>query len=139
MNIKDMEMYKMNDCIFCKIIKGEIPSKTIYEDELVKAFLEINPVSNGHILLIPKKHYVNFLDTPNETIKKMYEIIKTIIYPLLKEKLNITGLSICQIGKDVKHYHIHLIPQYENDKLDFKYDKSKISNLDEIYTKLTNK
>ena len=55
----------MNDCIFCKIIKGEMPSKTIYEDDTVKAFLEINPASDGHILLIPKKHYVNFLDTPN--------------------------------------------------------------------------
>ena len=51
----------MNDCIFCKIIKGEMPSKTIYEDDTVKAFLEINPASDGHILLIPKKHYVNFL------------------------------------------------------------------------------
>ena len=100
----------MNDCIFCKIIKGEIPSKTIYENEFVLAFMEINPVSDGHILLIPKKHYTNFLDTPNETITEMYKVIKTKIYPLLKDKLNITGLSICQIGKDVKHYHMHLIP-----------------------------
>lgn len=127
----------MNDCIFCKIIKGEIPSKTIYENEFVLAFMEINPVSDGHILLIPKKHYTNFLDTPNETITEMYKVIKAKIYPLLKDKLNITGLSICQIGKDVKHYHMHLIPQYENDDFDFKYDKSKISNVDEIYTKLT--
>lgn len=127
----------MNDCIFCKIIKEEIPSKKIYENENVLAFMEINPVSNGHILLIPKKHYTNFLDTPNETITEMYNIIKTKIYPLLKDKLNITGLSICQIGKDVKHYHMHLIPQYENDEFDFKYDKSKISDIDEIYAKLT--
>ena len=129
----------MNDCILCKIIKGEMPSKTIYEDDTVKAFLEINPASDGHILLIPKKHYVNFLDTPNEIIMEMYQVIKTKIYPLLKEKLNITGLSICQIGKDVNHYHIHLIPQYENDDFGFKYDKSKISNIDDIYTKLTTK
>lgn len=128
----------MNDCIFCKIIKGEIPSKTIYEDETVKAFLEINPVSNGHILLIPKTHYTNFLDTPNETIKEMYEIIKTKIYPLLQKKLNIQGLSICQIGKDVKHYHIHLIPQYKNIEFDFKYDKTKVNDINEIYAKLTN-
>ena len=129
----------MNDCIFCKIIKGEIPSKTIYEDDLVKAFLVINPISDGHILLIPKTHYTNFLDTPNETIKKMYEIIKTKIYPLLQEKLNIQGLSICQIGKDVKHYHIHLIPQYENVEFNFKYDKTKINDINKIYAKLTSK
>lgn len=127
----------MNDCIFCKIIKGEIPSYTIYEDEKMKAFLDVNPVSNGHVLLIPKKHYKNFLDTPDELIKEMYHIIKTKIYPLLEEKLQITGLSICQIGKDVNHYHIHLIPQYENEKFDFKYNKENIKDVEEIYNKLS--
>lgn len=127
----------MSDCIFCKISKGEIPSKTVYEDDKFKAFLEINPASDGHLLLIPKDHYVNFLDTPNETIKEMYEIIKDKIYPLLKEKLNITGLSICQIGKDVKHYHIHLIPQYENDNFNFQFDKDKLSDIDSVFTKLS--
>ena len=126
----------MNDCIFCKIIKGEIPSYTIYEDDKMKAFLDVNPVSNGHVLLIPKKHYKNFLDTPDELIKEMYHIIKTKIYPLLEEKLQITGLSICQIGKDVNHYHIHLIPQYENEKFDFKYNKENIKDVEEIYNKL---
>lgn len=139
MNTKDMEMNNMNDCIFCKIIAGEIPSKTIYEDNLMKAFLEINPMSDGHILLIPKKHYINFLDTPNEIITEMYKVIKEKIYPLLKEKLDISGLSICQIGKDVKHYHIHLIPQYENVEFDFNHDKTKVSDIEEIYKKITNK
>ena len=127
----------MNDCIFCKIIKGEIPSYTIYEDAKMKAFLDVNPVSNGHVLLIPKTHYKNFLDTPDELIKDMYHIIKTKIYPLLEEKLKITGLSICQIGKDVNHYHIHLIPQYENEEFDFKYNKENIKNVEEIYNKLS--
>ncbi len=127
----------MNDCIFCKIIKGEIPSYTIYEDDKMKAFLDVNPVSNGHVLLIPKTHYKNFLDTPDELIKEMYHIIKTKIYPLLEEKLQITGLSICQIGKDVNHYHIHLIPQYENEEFEFKYNKENIKNVEEIYTKLS--
>ena len=127
----------MNDCIFCKIIKGEIPSYTIYEDDKMKAFLDVNPVSNGHVLLIPKKHYKNFLDTPDELIKEMYHIIKTKIYPLLEEKLQITGLSICQIGKDVNHYHIHLIPQYENEEFDFKYNKENIKDVEQIYNKLS--
>ena len=127
----------MNDCIFCKIIKGEIPSYTIYEDDKMKAFLDVNPVSNGHVLLIPKTHYKNFLDTPDELIKEMYHIIKTKIYPLLEEKLKITGLSICQIGKDVNHYHIHLIPQYENEEFDFKYNKENIKDVEEIYNKLS--
>ena len=127
----------MNDCIFCKIIKGEIPSYTIYEDDKMKAFLDVNPVSNGHVLLITKTHYKNFLDTPDELIKDMYHIIKTKIYPLLEEKLKITGLSICQIGKDVNHYHIHLIPQYENEEFDFKYNKENIKDVEEIYNKLS--
>ena len=127
----------MNGCIFCKIIKGEIPSYTIYEDDKMKAFLDVNPVSNGHVLLIPKKHYKNFLDTPDELIKEMYHIIKTKIYPLLEEKLKITGLSICQIGKDVNHYHIHLIPQYENEEFEFKYNKENIKDVEEIYNKLS--
>ena len=127
----------MNGCIFCKITKGEIPSYTIYEDDKMKAFLDVNPVSNGHVLLIAKTHYKNFLDTPDELIKDMYHIIKTKIYPLLEEKLKITGLSICQIGKDVNHYHIHLIPQYENEKFDFKYNKENIKDVEEIYNKLS--
>ena len=127
----------MNDCIFCKIIKGEIPSYTIYEDDKMKAFLDVTPVSNGHVLLITKTHYKNFLDTPDELIKDMYHIIKTKIYPLLEEKLKITGLSICQIGKDVNHYHIHLIPQYEDEEFDFKYNKENIKDVEEIYNKLS--
>ena len=127
----------MNGCIFCKIIKGEIPSYTIYEDDKMKAFLDVNPVSNGHVLLIPKTHYKNFLDTPDELIKEMYHIIKTKIYPLLEEKLKITGLSICQIGKDVNHYHIHLIPQYEDEEFDFKYNKENIKDVKKIYNKLS--
>lgn len=127
----------MNGCIFCKITKGEIPSYTIYEDDKMKAFLDVNPVSNGHVLLIPKTHYKNFLDTPDELIKEMYHIIKTKIYPLLEEKLKITGLSICQIGKDVNHYHIHLIPQYEDEEFDFKYNKENIKDVEEIYNKLS--
>ena len=127
----------MEDCLFCKIIKGEIPSYTIYEDDKMKAFLDVNPVSNGHVLLIPKTHYKNFLDKPDELIKEMYHIIKTKIYPLLEEKLKITGLSICQIGKDVNHYHIHLIPQYEDEEFDFKYNKENIKDVEEIYNKLS--
>lgn len=59
MNIKDMEMNKMKDCIFCKIINNELPSKTVYEDSKVKVIMNINPISNGHLLILPKKHYEN--------------------------------------------------------------------------------
>ena len=77
----------MNDCIFCKIIKGDIPSYTVYENDDVKAFLDTNPNADGHVLVVPKTHYENLFDTPDEMLTKMIDTIKTEIYPLLKEKV----------------------------------------------------
>ena len=76
----------MNDCIFCKIMNGELPSKTIYEDELIKVIMNINPTSNGHLLVLPKEHYVNILDIKEEVITHSFKIIRDKLYPLLKEK-----------------------------------------------------
>lgn len=129
----------MNDCIFCKIIKGEIPSRTIYEDDLIAIIMNINPATNGHLLVIPKNHYENLMDTPNEIITHSMDIVREKIYPLLKERLNCKGLTISQnneLGQEIKHYHIHLTPRYDNDLLDFNYNKDMISDLDEIFNKL---
>ena len=129
----------MNDCIFCKIVKGEIPSRTIYEDDLIAIIMNINPATNGHLLVIPKNHYENLMDTPNEIITHSMDIVREKIYPLLKERLNCKGLTISQnneLGQEIKHYHIHLTPRYDNDLLDFNYNKDMISDLDEIFNKL---
>ena len=83
------------DCLFCKIIEGSIPSKTIYEDELVKVFLDINPNTNGHCLIIPKKHIVTVKEVDSILTTHILEGEKK-IYDLLKEKLNIKGLTIVQ-------------------------------------------
>lgn len=131
----------MNDCLFCKIIRGEIPSYTVYEDDIVKAFLDVNPNSDGHILVIPKKHYENLFDTPNDDIIYMIDTIKTKIYPLLQEKLNIDGLTICQnndFGQDIRHYHIHLIPRYMDDKFKCVFDNNQLHDIKEVYNKLKN-
>ncbi len=104
------------DCLFCKIIKGEIPSKTLYEDDIVKVFMDINPNSMGHLLIIPKKHIKDLTEMDDETFGYMNSVIKK-IYDLLKEKLNFDGLRIVQnngIIQEVKHYHIHMIPIYKN-------------------------
>ena len=66
----------MNDCIFCKIINGELPSKTIYEDDLIKIIMNINPATNGHLLLLPKKHYVNLFDLDENVLNHSIKIIK---------------------------------------------------------------
>jgi histidine triad (HIT) family protein len=130
----------MNDCIFCKIIKGEIPSKIIYEDDIIQIIMNINPNTNGHLLVIPKEHMENIFDTTNEVITHSINIIREKIYPMLKEKLNCEGLTLAQnneLGQEIKHYHIHLIPRYKDDNADFQYNKDQLKDLDEIYDKLT--
>ena len=129
----------MENCIFCKIIKGEAPSNTIYEDEITKVIMSIDPDTNGHLLVIPKKHIVNIIDMDLDTLSHMYKVIKETIYPLLKERLDCKGLTIAQnneLGQEVKHFHIHLIPRYEEDEADYKYDKKNLSPIDEVYEKL---
>ena len=120
------------DCIFCKIINGDIPSYKLYEDEFVLCFLDINPESNGHCLIIPKEHYLD-LDVIDENI--LNHIMKTSkkIKKLLEEKLNINGLTLVQNNGDVqevKHYHLHLIPYYN--------EKQELKDIEEIYNTIKN-
>ncbi len=115
------------DCIFCKIIDGSIPSYTIYEDNLVKCFLDINPDVNGHTLIIPKKHFKDINDIDNDTLLHILDVTKK-IKSLLEEKLNIDGLTLIQNNGDVqevKHYHLHLKPYYN--------EKQQLKDVKEIY------
>lgn len=132
----------MENCIFCKIVNNEIPSSVIYEDELIKVFLDVNPITNGHMLIIPKKHYENVFDIENEIINHSINIIKEKLYPSIKEKLNCDGLTISQnngYGQEVKHYHIHVIPRYENDDYTNNYNKDILLPIEEIYSTLKEK
>lgn len=118
------------DCIFCKIINNELSSYTIYEDDIVKCFLDANPDSNGHCLIIPKKHYLDINDIDAETLSHIF-VIGRKIKNLLEEKLNIDGLSFVQNNGSVqivKHYHLHLIPYYN--------EKQEKLPLEVIYNKL---
>ena len=104
----------MDTCIFCKISKGEIPSSKIYEDENFFAFLDINPVSDGHLLIIPKKHTVWMQEADDETISGIFKLAKKLMLAIKKGILcDYVQLSI--VGKDVPHFHIHLIPRYFKD------------------------
>ena len=108
----------MKDCLFCKIIKGEIPSYKIYENEETLAFLDINPDSYGHTLVIPKKHFKSYEDTTLEAIKTVNQTGK-IVFQKIKENLKADGIKIVQnngIVQDIPHYHIHIIPVYKSDK-----------------------
>lgn len=126
------------DCLFCKIISGDIPSNTIYEDEIVKVFLDINPTSNGHCLIVPKKHYTNIEDIDLETLKYINEVAKK-IYKKLKEKLNCEGLTLVQnngLGQEVKHYHLHLVPRYTNDEIMMNSNKELLESIEDVMKKL---
>jgi len=109
----------MNDCIFCKIIRGEIPCNKIYEDKNIIAFLDIKPVNPGHTLIVSKKHTVNILDTPESTLKQMIIATKK-LSAAIKDAVDAKGININinnnkTAGQAVSHIHFHIIPRFEND------------------------
>lgn len=132
-------MNELNECIFCKIIKGELPSYTVYEDDDIKVIMNINPTTNGHLLLLPKKHLETFLDVSQEFITHAFEVIQEKVYPLLKEKLNCDGLTFSQnnfYGQEIKHFHIHITPRYEGDLVDYQYNKEMLEDVEDVFFKL---
>lgn len=103
-------------CIFCKIVKKEIPAEIVFEDEKVLAFLDINPVNPGHTLVIPKEHYPMMGDTPDELISAVYISGKKIM-KAIKKAFAADFVAVAVVGIDVPHFHAHLIPRYFNDGL----------------------
>ena len=115
-------MRYMSECLFCKIIAGEIPAHKIYEDEDTIAFLDIFPVAYGHTLVIPKKHSVNILDAEASALQAVMSTIAK-LSPKIKETLQATGINIVNAsGKDaqqsVDHLHFHIVPRYPSDGID---------------------
>ena len=109
---------KYEDCIFCKIIKGELPATKVYEDDEVFGFLDIKPVNPGHTLLIPKKHYENIHDMPDETVAKLAVVAKKVADAMLK--IGVKGVNIgmnngTHAGQVVFHAHTHVMPRYGRD------------------------
>lgn len=105
----------MDDCIFCKIVKGEIPSFKVYEDERVYAFADINPLSEGHTLIIPKAHAENLGDISEEDLTAIHRVSKKVFYAM-QEALEADGVALVQangkaVSQIVMHYHLHLIPR----------------------------
>jgi len=115
------------NCIFCKIIEGSINSYKLYEDDKIIIFMDINPNTNGHMLVIPKKHIIDFTEMDNETIQSINDGAK-IMHKLIMDKLNPDGIRlVVNYGElqEVKHYHLHLIPYYKN--------KQEKRSVEEIY------
>jgi histidine triad (HIT) family protein len=104
----------MDNCIFCKIVKGDIPASKVYEDSDFVAFLDIHPVSKGHTLVVPKNHFESIEKTPDEVIMKTFVLAKKLIIKL-KESLGSDFVNLDIEGIQVPHLHVHLIPRMLND------------------------
>ena len=116
----------MDSCIFCKIIKGEIPSYTMYEDENVKVILDIAPAAKGHAVLLVKEHVANVFELNAELAAKVFAVVPKVA-SALKEELGCDGMNILQnngvaAGQTVFHLHIHFIPRWNDDTVNIKWN-----------------
>ena len=107
------------NCIFCKIANGEIPSRTLYEDEKFRVIMDLGPATKGHSLILPKDHYANLYEIPEDLAADAAKLAKKLAIRMT-EKLGADGFNIVQnnneaAGQTVPHYHVHLIPRYQND------------------------
>ncbi len=114
------------DCIFCKIAKGEIPSTTVYENEDFRVIFDIAPASKGHTLIIPKQHYADIFDMDAQIGGRLFSLA-TAVAKSLKKELNCEGMNIVQnngliAGQTVFHFHLHLIPRYTGDTVNIKWN-----------------
>lgn len=134
---------KKEDCIFCRIANGEIPSRTIYEDERFRVILDLNPATRGHSLILPKDHASCLYDLPDETAAAAMVLAKKLAV-VMRDRLGCAGLNVVQnngetAGQTVSHFHLHLIPRYVDDGQELGWTPGKASGeeLDEICKKLT--
>lgn len=116
----------MKDCIFCKIANGEIPSATLYENEEFRVILDLGPASKGHALILPKAHYANLFELPDETAGHAMILAKKVITKM-KEIVKCDGYNVVQnngtaAGQTVFHFHLHLIPRNEGDEVDITWN-----------------
>ena len=125
-------------CIFCKIAGGEIPSKTLYEDEKFRVILDLGPATKGHALIIPKDHYVNLYELPEETAGEVMKLAKKMM-GRMTERLGCGGFNLVQnngdlAGQTVYHFHMHMIPRYQADgqKIGWKPQEVSQEELEEI-------
>lgn len=129
-----------NDCVFCAIAAGEIPSFKIYEDDFVLAFLDINPFSEGHTLVIPKEHYKGLLDVPPDVLAVLLERVQKVSSHIAKA-LACDGFNILQnngaaAGQTVNHIHFHIVPRMEGSVLSFESGKGDMEKLRALASRL---
>ena len=128
-------------CVFCEIVKGNIPSYKVYEDDMCIAILDISQATIGHTLVIPKKHFKNIFELDEETAMHLFKVV-TNLSKKISKALNVDNMNILNnngtlAGQSVDHFHIHIIPRYEKDNLEIKFSSNKLSP--EEFNNLLNK
>ena len=141
MTNKVLRCYYMDYCIFCRIIKGEIPSYTIYQDVKTLAFLDIDPNTRGHTLVIPKKHARNIIDMEDRDVEAVFRTVKKVVSSM-KVSLDLDGLNLVVnqgevAGQVIHHFHCHIIPRYVDDGI--KYSSKGYSSSSEELEELAGK
>ncbi|ADC31258.1 histidine triad (HIT) hydrolase-like protein [Mycoplasmoides gallisepticum str. F] len=126
------------NCVFCKIINNEIQAHVVAQNHLAIAFLDAFPVSNGHTLVIPKKHYQDFSHTPKEEMHAVTDLAQEVVKLLDRSDLNVHGYNYLSnqasiAGQEVFHFHLHIIPKYATKEgFGFKTNKVNILDLKEV-------
>ena len=124
------------NCIFCKIIAGEIPSTAVYEDDDCKAILDVNPAARGHVIIIPKKHAANIFEIEDEDAAKLFPVAKRIA-TALKKTYDCDGVNILQnngeaAGQTVFHLHVHVVPRFHDDDVKMTWKPGETPDLDAV-------
>lgn len=134
---------KDTNCIFCKIANGEIPSKTLYEDDKFRVILDLGPASKGHALILPKAHYADLYELPEETAGEVMKLAKKMAAQMT-QRLGCEGFNLVQnngelAGQTVFHFHMHLIPRYRDDgqKIGWKPQEATQEELEAIRAQIT--
>lgn len=128
-------------CLFCDIVDGKIPNYTVYEDDHVLAFLDISQATIGHTLVIPKKHYDNFLEVDPQDLQHLITVSQKLANKLMTS-LDAKGMNVLSnineiAGQSVHHFHLHLIPRYDdNDGIEIKMATNENVNFDEVLNKI---
>ena len=124
------------ECIFCKIVAGDIPSTRVYEDDTVLAFMDINPAMRGHCLVISKAHYATLPDVPNDVLGGVITAAKTVgtavVKALRAEGLNLIQSNGAVAGQIIDHFHMHVMPRWGGDKVDVANWEMKQGDMDDI-------
>ena len=134
---------KKDDCIFCKLSNGDIPTNALYEDDVVKVIFDLNPASKGHVLILPKNHFDDIYSMDDATAAHVFQVAVKVA-KAMKETLGCEGLNIVQnngevAGQTVFHFHMHLIPRYNGDQAGITWKPGELKDevRDEIVAKVT--